>query len=67
MHFPAEQISNLHRLAPEITLCFFGILIMVVDPFLGVARRRVLGWIGFIGTLAALGGVHVMAHDQGMA
>ncbi|MFZ0886364.1 MAG: hypothetical protein WAN14_23385, partial [Candidatus Acidiferrales bacterium] len=67
MHFPAEQISNLHRLAPEIILCFFGILIMVVDPFLGAARQRVLGWIGFIGTLAALGGVYVMAHDQGMA
>jgi NADH-quinone oxidoreductase subunit N len=67
MHFPAEQISNLHRLAPEIVLCFFGILIMVVDPFLGAAWQRTLGWIGFIGTLAALGGVHVMAHDQGMA
>src|SRR5580692_3252667 len=67
MHFPAEQIANLHRLAPEIVLCFFGILIMVVDPFLGPTRQRVLGWVGFIGTLAALGGVHVMAHDQGMA
>ncbi|MGC1544969.1 MAG: NADH-quinone oxidoreductase subunit N [Candidatus Acidiferrales bacterium] len=67
MHFPADQISNLHRLAPEIILCFFGILIMVVDPFLGAARRCALGWIGFIGTLSALGGVYVMAHDQGMA
>src|SRR5580692_1616965 len=67
MHFPAEQIANLHRLAPEIVLCFFGILIMVVDPFLGPTRQHVIGWLGFIGTLAALGGVHVMAHDQGMA
>ncbi len=67
MYFPAEQISNLHRLAPEIILCFFGILIMVVDPFIGAARQRALGWIGFIGTLAALGGVYLMAHDQGTA
>src|ERR1700747_977112 len=67
MHFPAEQIANLHRLAPEIVLCFFGILIMVVDPFLGPTRQRVLGWLGFIGTMAALGSVHVMAHDQGLA
>jgi NADH-quinone oxidoreductase subunit N len=67
MHFPAEQISNLHRLAPEIILCFFGILIMLVDPFLGAARQRALGWIGFIGTLAALFSVHVMAQDPGPA
>ncbi|MGA7921835.1 MAG: NADH-quinone oxidoreductase subunit N [Candidatus Acidiferrales bacterium] len=67
MHFPAEQISNLHRLAPEIILCFFGISIMVVDPFLGAARQRALGWLAFAGTLLALGGVWIAAQDQGPA
>jgi NADH-quinone oxidoreductase subunit N len=67
MHFPAEQISNLHRLAPEIVLCFFGILIMVLDPFRGVARQRTLGWVAFAGTLVALGGVWIAAQDQGSA
>ena len=32
--FPAEQLTNLHRLAPEIVLCVFGIVIMIADPFL---------------------------------
>ncbi|MGH9682936.1 MAG: NADH-quinone oxidoreductase subunit N [Candidatus Acidiferrales bacterium] len=67
MQIPAEQIDNLQRLAPELILCFFGILIMVVDPFLGALRQRVLGWVGFIGTLAALGGVWVASHDLGYA
>ena len=53
MHFSAEQVSNLHRLAPEIILCLFGIVIMLLDPFLGRARQRALGWVAFIvfGTL----------------
>lgn len=67
MQISAEQIDNLQRLAPELILCFFGILIMVVDPFLGAARQRVLGWVAFIGTLAALGGVWVASHDLGYA
>ena len=50
MHFPAEQYSNLHRLAPEIVLCVFGIVIMLLDPFLGRGKQRVLGWVAFVGT-----------------
>jgi NADH-quinone oxidoreductase subunit N len=67
MQFPAEQIANLQRLAPEIALCFFGVLIMVVDPFVNAARKRSLGWLGFIGALAALGCVRVAAWDPGPA
>ena len=40
MHFSAEQYSNLHRVAPEIILCLFGIVIMLLDPFLGRGRQR---------------------------
>jgi len=67
IQFPAEQLQNLHRLAPEIVLCFFGIIIMVADPFLGSAKQRILGWVAFAGTLIALVSVRLMALDQGMA
>jgi NADH-quinone oxidoreductase subunit N len=67
MQIPAEQIDNLQRLAPEIALCFFGVLIMAVDPFVSAARRRSLGWLGFIGAIAALGGVRVAEWNPGPA
>ena len=67
MHFPAEQFSNLHRLAPEIVLSLFGILIMLLDPFLGRGKQRILGWVGFIGTLTALASLRCMYLDPGAA
>jgi NADH-quinone oxidoreductase subunit N len=67
MQIPAEQLTNLQRLAPEIALCFFGILIMVVDPFIGAAHKRVLGWMGLIGALVALGSVWCAAQNPGAA
>jgi len=67
MHFSAEQVSNLHRLAPEIILCLFGIVIMLLDPFLGRTRQRALGWVAFIGTLAAAASLRLMYLDQGYA
>ena len=63
----ASQLVNLHRLAPEVILCLFGIVIMAVDPFVTAARKRVLGWLAFIGALLALFGVHVANHYQGPA
>lgn len=65
--FPADQLANLHRLAPEIVLCAFGILIMVVDPFVGVARQRSLAVLGLIGALAALFAIRFVATDPGLA
>ncbi|MFZ3215433.1 MAG: NADH-quinone oxidoreductase subunit N [Candidatus Acidiferrales bacterium] len=65
--FPAEQLANLHRLAPEIVLCLFGIIIMVADPFVAPAKQRLLGWLAFIGTLLALGATRLMALDPGPA
>jgi NADH-quinone oxidoreductase subunit N len=62
MPFPPDgQIANLHRIAPEVVLCTFGIVIMLVDPFVGEARKRVLGWVAFAGALLALVSVH-LAH-----
>jgi NADH-quinone oxidoreductase subunit N len=67
IQLPAEQIDNLIRLAPEIILSGFGLLIMMVDPFLGAGRKRGLGYLAFIGALAALFSIHVAAGDPGLA
>jgi NADH-quinone oxidoreductase subunit N len=63
----AEQFANLHRLAPEIVLCIFGIAIMILDPFVARAHRKAMGWVAFVGALAALASVRVAAHDPGPA
>lgn len=62
MRLPLE---DLYRVAPELVLCAFGILIMLVDPF--IARKRAMGWLAFIGALAALGSIRWMALHRGPA
>jgi NADH-quinone oxidoreductase subunit N len=66
-HLPAEQLTSLYRLSPEIVLCVFGMVIMVVDAFLRPANKRALGWLGFIGALVALASVRLVADDPGPA
>ena len=48
-------------------LCFFGILIMVVDPFVAAANKRAMAWLGLVGAVLALVAVHVVARDPGPA
>jgi NADH-quinone oxidoreductase subunit N len=67
MHLSHEQYANLGRLFPEAVLCAFGLLIMAIDPFVGAARQRVLGWLGFVGALAGLAAVYFPARHMGMA
>jgi len=67
MQIPAEQISNLYRLAPEIVLCFFGIVVMVLDPFIGAASKRSLTWLTLVGIVLALAAVRVAAANPGLA
>jgi NADH-quinone oxidoreductase subunit N len=67
IHFPHEQVANLARLAPEVVLCAFGILIMFVDPFVPAARQRVLGWLGFTGAVAAFAAIAIPARHPGTA
>jgi NADH-quinone oxidoreductase subunit N len=62
MRLPLE---DLYLVAPELVLCASGILIMLVDPF--VARKRAMGWLAFIGTLAGLGSIRCMALHRGPA
>ncbi len=56
------------RILPELVLCAFGILVMLIEPLLGPENnRKGLGVLAFIGTLAALGATLVMAANPGMA
>ena len=64
---PGDQLANLHRLAPEIVLSVFGMIVMLADAFVGTAHKRVLGWLAFIGALAALASVRIAAQDPGPA
>jgi NADH-quinone oxidoreductase subunit N len=61
------QHLNLDRLAPEVHLCIVGILIMIIDPFVGPAHKRRLGWLGFIGALFGLYGVYAASQHPGLA
>ena len=65
--FAGDQLVNLHRLAPEVVLCVFGIIVMIADPFVGAARKRVLGWVAFAGAVLALASVHIANHFRGPA
>jgi NADH-quinone oxidoreductase subunit N len=67
MQISAEQLANLQRLAPEIILCVTGILVMVLDPFIGPLRQRALGYLALAGTLGAFCSVRLVAMDQGLA
>ncbi len=63
--FPPLQ--DLYRIAPEIVLCFFGILIMLIDPFVPAGRKRSMGWLAFVGTLVALASLRFMFTHLGSA
>jgi NADH-quinone oxidoreductase subunit N len=64
---PAVQIANFHRLLPEIILCTFGILIMLIDPFVSAAGKKAMAWLAIIGAVLALLSVEVVARDPGPA
>jgi len=62
-----EQLLNLRRVAPELLLCVAGIVVMIVDPFVGPARKRWLGWLAVVGALVALFSVHIAYDFRGPA
>lgn len=63
--FPPVQ--DLYRIAPEIILCVFGMLIMLIDPFVPAGRKRSMGWLGLVGTLVALVSLRWMFMNPGSA
>jgi NADH-quinone oxidoreductase subunit N len=44
---------DIMRVLPEIVLAVFAVLIMVLEPFIGAAHKKMLGWIGLFGVAAA--------------
>jgi NADH-quinone oxidoreductase subunit N len=61
------QTADLMRILPQILLCGFGILVMVLDPFVPPSRKSLLGWLALIGVLAAAGGTLWTTHNPGLA
>ena len=61
------QPTDLLRILPEIILCGFGILVMVLDPFVAPQRRSLLGWLALVGVLAAAGGTLWASDSPGLA
>lgn len=58
---PSQQYITI---LPELVLSVVGIIIMLADPFLDApapTSRKPLGWLAFIGTLAALGATFYQA------
>ncbi len=49
--------ADMMRILPEILLSFFALLTMVVEPFVGTAHKKLLGWLALLGVLAAGCGV----------
>ncbi len=41
------------RILPEIILSVFAVLIMVLEPFVGAAHKKLLGWMALLGVAAA--------------
>ncbi len=63
--FPPHE--DLLRLAPELVLCASGILLMLVEPFLGRARRGVLLFLATTGAALALAATILPATHPGTA
>ncbi len=61
--FPSSD--DLLRLLPEFMACGIGILIMLLDPFVGRARKIWIARLAFLGAVAALAGVWWMARNPG--
>ena len=61
------QLSDIMRILPEIILCAFGILVMVLDPLVAARKRSLLGWLALLGLVAAAGGTAWTSRGPGPA
>jgi NADH-quinone oxidoreductase subunit N len=60
-------LQDLYRIAPEIVLCTFGMLVMFLAPLLPRARHGVLSTIAVLGAALALGSTWFPANHSGLA
>ncbi len=67
---PVHNITSMEdvlRLLPIFVACGFGILIMLVEPFVAPSGRRFVAWLGIAGGFASLLSVLVSARHMGPA
>jgi len=66
MNTALPQIPDYLRILPEIVLALFGMIIMLIDPFLDERRnQKTLGAIGLVGALVAIASTFCMAKQPG--
>src|SRR2546425_9774064 len=56
---------NIAAILPALVLSVFGIVVMVVEPFVSERRKSGLGWLALAGTLAAMLALVPMANNRG--
>src|SRR5271170_641904 len=59
------RVEDLYRLAPILVACGFGLVIMLVDPFVSAARKNVMGRLGVLGGLGSTLAVMISAEHMG--
>src|SRR6266699_4296097 len=60
-------LQDLYRVAPEIVLCAFGMLVMILAPIIPKARKGVLSTISLLGAASALAATRFLAMFPGAA
>src|ERR1700724_544897 len=60
-------IQDLYRIAPEIVLCGFGMLVMLLAPVVAKSRRGVLASVALLGAALALASTFFPAMYPGLA
>src|SRR5499427_9507650 len=62
------QSEDYIRILPELILSIFGILVMILDPWVDEEKSpKTLGIIGFVGSIAALASTGYVAKSPGLA
>jgi NADH-quinone oxidoreductase subunit N len=56
---------NIAAILPALVLSVFGVVVMVAEPFVSEPRKSALGWLAFVGTLAAMVSLLPMSGNRG--
>ncbi|MFZ0736049.1 MAG: NADH-quinone oxidoreductase subunit N [Candidatus Acidiferrales bacterium] len=67
IHISVERAADLLRISPEIILCFTGIVVMLFEPFLSAAHKRVTAWLALLGGIGALASLYLVWQNRGAA
>jgi NADH-quinone oxidoreductase subunit N len=59
--------ADLLRILPEIVLSAFGVLVMVLEPFVPADHKKFLGWLALVGVLGGAAATVRTSFDPGMA